>query len=104
MPLTPNTNPTSPESANPETLIAEFKKLGGKFLAKGHRSTWSPDGKKIAFGKGPRPTGIVVLDLDSGRTTQTDSGKDPSWSGGDGRWIAYMTGDGETEQVWVMLG
>ena len=30
----------------------ELKKLGGKFLTKGFKSSWSPDGKRIVFGGG----------------------------------------------------
>jgi Tol biopolymer transport system component len=65
--------------------------LGAKRLVdSGFRSSWSPDGKEMAFGK-PRGKGLQILDLKSGKIrTLTDHGKDPVWSP-DGVWIAFVT-------------
>lgn len=70
------------EAAAPH--VAEIKKLGAKFLAKGFKSSWSPDGKRIVFGRGIPGTkydttgGLMVLDLAAGKTTLiVKIGKDP---------------------------
>lgn len=69
--------------------------------------TWSPDGKKLAYGRSERyawidaglpskpeafsaATGIEILDLDTGQSRLlVYSGKDPAWSP-DGRYIAFV--------------
>ncbi|MGO9114530.1 MAG: SUMF1/EgtB/PvdO family nonheme iron enzyme, partial [Thermoguttaceae bacterium] len=84
----------------PQTKI---KTLGGKFLANGCKSSWSPDGDRIVFGKSPAGQGLSILDLKTGKITDlADSGKDPAWSPGDGRIIAYVRGEGVLEEVWLV--
>ena len=79
-------------------MIAEIERLGGKFLAKGWRASWSPDGRKIAFGKAdwpadPKYPALAVLDVETGETHEIAAeGKDPAWSPGDGKYIAYVAG------------
>ncbi len=97
--------PPRPAAPTPgETLaIAEVKRLGGRFLARGFKSSWSPDGARLAFGRNPVGAGISVLDTKTGKVTDvTDSGKDPAWSPGEGRLIAYVRGNAEEEQVWLV--
>ena len=89
--------------------MAAFRKLGGEFLADGFKASWSPDGTRLVFGKqeapfGDRGDGLAILRLASGKITKlTDSGKDPAWSPGKGRWIAYVDGGyGTNEEVWIV--
>lgn len=43
------------------------------------------------------------MDLKTGKVTKLAApGKDPAWSPGDGRLVAYATGYGVTEEVWVV--
>jgi Tol biopolymer transport system component len=75
----------------------QLKRLGGKFVAKGSRSSWSPDGLRMAFARpdrwGSPSGGIAVIDLGTAKVTDlTHSGEDPVWSPGDGRLIAYVDG------------
>ncbi|MHC4400048.1 MAG: DUF1559 family PulG-like putative transporter [Planctomycetota bacterium] len=100
----------APAPPNRETTVAQIKKLGGKLLVKGYKASWSPDGGKIVFGGWSPGTrletgeGLGVYDLQSGKTTKlVASGKDPAWSPGDGKWIAYVAGGyGAAEEVWVV--
>ena len=72
--------------------------LDGKFVAVGQRSSWSPDGKKIVFGRSGNDNGILIYDIATQKTTAfTTAGKDPAWAGKDGRWIAYVSGSGTAE-------
>ncbi len=76
--------------------------LDGTFVALGQRSGWSPDGKKIVFGRGGSDNGILIHDIASHKTTPfTPAGKDPAWAGKEGRWIAYVTGSGTAEAIWA---
>lgn len=72
--------------------------LGGQFVGSGWRASWSPDGKKIAFGQAvwpvdPKYPALAIADLETGKTSEIAAeGKDPAWSPGDGRHIAYVAG------------
>lgn len=91
-------------------LNAQISKLGAQRLTAGFRSSWAPDGKRLVYGKtGPsdpagfRGLGLAVLDTETGKTVDlTDAGKDPAWSGKDGRFIAYVTGNGTEEELWII--
>jgi Tol biopolymer transport system component len=96
----------------PSTL-AEFRqqleKRGGKRLTSGFKASWSPDGKRLTFGQWDASSyrqngGVAIFEIDSGRITNlTGSGKDPAWSPGEGRWIAYVDGGyGQDEQIWLI--
>ncbi|MCY2990228.1 MAG: SUMF1/EgtB/PvdO family nonheme iron enzyme [Planctomycetota bacterium] len=88
---------------NAYTVKVGLSKLGGKFLTMGHRSTWSPDGLKIAFGRTGGDEGIQVLDVSTGKTAAVStSGKNPVWSGKGGQWIAYVRPSDKGEEVWVV--
>jgi Tol biopolymer transport system component len=86
----------------------EVKKLGGKFLIKGYKASWSPSGKRLVFGipanyDGSEGIGLAVYDLKSRRATNlVKGGKDPAWSAGDDLLIAYVIGYVETEAIWVI--
>jgi len=69
--------------------------------------TWSPDGKRIAFGRVPRGRGIRILDLETGAITDLlPFGKDPCWSPVDGNLIAFvndqMSDRAERDELWVV--
>ena len=92
-----------------EDAIAEIKKLGGKSLTKGYKSSWSPDGTRVVFGLGAPGTtrddtgGLAVLDLETGKVSKLLApGKDPAWSPGDGKLIAYVTGYGDAEELKIV--
>jgi SAM-dependent methyltransferase len=82
--------------------LKPFSTVNGKFVARGQRSSWSPDGKKIVFGRSGNDDGILTYDVATHKITEfTAAGKDPAWSGKDGRWIAYVVGAGATETTWA---
>ncbi len=82
--------------------LKRFSAVNGKFVARGQRSSWSPDGKKIVFGRSGNDDGILTYDVATHKITEfTAAGKDPAWSGKDGRWIAYVVGAGVTETTWA---
>ena len=93
--------PRAPQAYPGETAaISRIKRLGGRFLVQGCKSSWSPDGKRLVFGDGGR---LKIIELGSGRVrVLTQPGKDPAWSPGDGRRIAYVVGDGQSEEVWLI--
>ena len=77
-------------------------RLDTRFVAIGQRSSWSPDGRKIVFGRSGNDTGILIHDIATNKTTEfTTAGKDPVWAGEDGRWVAYVTGAGTAEAVFA---
>jgi len=99
----------APATPSREAAIAEIKKLGGKSLTKGYKSSWSPDGTRVVFGGGTPGTtrddtgGLAVLDLETSKVSKLVApGKDPAWSPGDGKLIAYVTGYGNAEELKVV--
>jgi len=85
-------------------MAAQLEKQGAKRLVKdAARGSFSPDGKQIAYGKMPFGTGIALLDLETGKSTDLIApGKDPVFSAGEKPLIAYVRGDGREEEVWVV--
>lgn len=80
-----------------------------RIVSSGAKSTWSPDGRRLAYSRAPGE-GIDILSLVTGQAAElTATGKDPAWSP-DGRWIAYVKsvreapGQSEylSEQVWLI--
>ena len=102
--------PRAPQPQPGETeAIAEIKRLGGRFIGKGWKATFSPDGDRIAFGNiGPRGgqsfPALTVVDLKTGETNElAKMGKDPAWSPGDGKYIAYTAGgESGAEEIWLI--
>jgi hypothetical protein len=91
-------------NADIETIVARLKKLGAKRLVEnGARASFSPDGKQIVYSKMPFGAGIVLRDLESGKSTVlVGTGKDPAFSHGDQPLIAYVRGNSNEEEVWVV--
>lgn len=85
-------------------MAAQLEKQGAKRLVKeAARGSFSPDGKQIAYAKMPFNTGIALLDLETGKSTDLVApGKDPAFSHGENPLIAYVRGDGREEEVWVV--
>ncbi len=102
--------PRPPQPLPGETeALHEIKRLGGRFIGKGWRATFSPDGNRIAYGKfDPQAAqtfpALTVVDLKTGKTTELAAiGKDPAWSPSDGKYIAYTAGgDGGAEEIWLI--
>jgi Tol biopolymer transport system component len=47
--------------------------------------------------------GLEIVNVNSGiKTDLTAPGKDAAWSPGDGRWIAFVKGSGDGEEVWIV--
>src|SRR4026208_323195 len=71
----------------------------------GGRSTWSPDGTKLAFYRGPAGDhNIFVVDINSGEVNRLPPGGDnlgPSWSP-DGNWIAFTSFRDGNNEIYIM--
>lgn len=94
------------DNLNPKikSTLAQLKKLGAKRLVEdGAKASFSPDGKQIVYGKMPFGAGIALLDLESGKSTDlVETGKDPAFSHGKEPLIAYVRGNSNEEEVWVV--
>jgi WD40 repeat protein len=67
------------------------------------KASWSPDGGKLVVGKMPWGGKLQIIDLKTGEIRQLlDSGKDPAWSPGEGRWIAFARSNLPDEEVWIV--
>jgi thiol-disulfide isomerase/thioredoxin len=87
----------------------EVEKLGGRLLAQGCKSSWSPDGTQIVFRSVATANddrsgwGNTAIDVATGKTSRiSESGNDPAWSPGKGRFIAYVDrGESASEAIWI---
>jgi thiol-disulfide isomerase/thioredoxin len=89
--------------------VRALAELGAKFLTRGFKSSWSPDGKQLVFGHQEAPYaeeggGLSIYDLTTGKVKRlVPTGKDASWAPGDGHSIAYVDGGyGADEQIWIV--
>ena len=79
--------------------IESVQGLGGRLLAAGSSPSWSPNGKSIVYCHGDE---LQILDIENGRSRRlVSSGRTPAWSPGDGRYVAFVRGEGEAGEVCV---
>jgi serine/threonine protein kinase/thiol-disulfide isomerase/thioredoxin len=84
----------APTQAPADGRLPERRRL----VASGWKASWSPDGTRLAFGRG-QDKGLQILNLQTNEMTDlTSFGKDPAWSP-DGRFIAYVQGVGSSEEI-----
>jgi Tol biopolymer transport system component len=71
----------------------------------GGRSSWSPDGTKLAFYRGPDGDhDIYVINIDGSGLTKLTNGGDnlgPSWSP-DGDWIAFTSFRDGNNEIYIV--
>ena len=81
--LPPRRPSPSPPTYRCPAVIAEIERLGGGGpLAKGWRASWSPEGRKIAFGQADSPAdpkypALGLMDVETGEPRIAAVGKDP---------------------------
>ncbi|MGA2034978.1 MAG: SUMF1/EgtB/PvdO family nonheme iron enzyme [Thermoguttaceae bacterium] len=77
---------------------------GARMLAEGcWKASFSPDGNRIVVGKMPEDSGLRIVDLTTGTNSDLlPYGKDPAWSPGDGRLIAFEHRGDEGDEVWIV--
>jgi Tol biopolymer transport system component len=90
--------PTEAEAGSLERLP------GARMLAENcWKASFSPDGNRIVVGKMPEDSGLRIVDLTTGTTSDLlPYGKDPAWSPGDGRLIAFEHRGDEGDEVWIV--
>jgi Tol biopolymer transport system component len=78
--------------------VTDLKDMGG-------RSTWSPDGKKLAFYRGPAGDhNIYVINISGEGLDRLTNGGDnlgPSWSP-DGEWIAFTSFRDGNNEIYIV--
>ncbi len=93
-------------NATQQLASAANRTSASRLLAKeAGAGTWSPDNTRIAFTSLKSPgKGIRILTLANNNIeAPTETGKDPAWAPGDGRFIAFTdkkTGD-QAEGIWI---
>jgi TolB protein len=95
-----NASPPSPAPGATEYIyVAATDGSGAARLTLGSSAAWSPDGRRLAFHRGPTwaeplVMGVIYLiDADGQNETKLLAGKWPSWSP-DGKAIAFVDDDG----------
>jgi formylglycine-generating enzyme required for sulfatase activity len=92
--------PISPEEV--ESLLK--KRLPGSRKVSDHalKASWSPEGDRIVCTKSG-DVGLEIVNVNNGvKTDLIAPGKDAAWSPGDRRWIAFVKGSGDGEEVWLV--
>jgi TolB protein len=78
--------------------VTDLNKMGG-------RSSWSPDGTKLAFYRGPEGDhDIYVINIDGSGLQRLTNGGDnlgPSWSP-DGNWIAFTSFRDGNNEIYIV--
>ena len=98
-------------SQNPMVMVvrdenAEQSKYVKKLVEAGWKGSWSPDGRRIVYGK-PDSQGLCIVDVETGKSQEFYGyGKDPVWSP-DGGNIAFAhapsgTDDYQAEEIYVI--
>jgi eukaryotic-like serine/threonine-protein kinase len=104
-------HPDAPAHQRKLALVKEHDSLdemyhGKKVAQKSARASWSPDGRRLVVGRVPNSQGLRIIDLQTEETQDLrNSGHDPAWSPGEGKWIAFarddVEGDGK-EEIWIV--
>jgi Tol biopolymer transport system component len=67
------------------------------------KSSFSPDGKKLAVGRMPVGSGISIVDLADMKATEINKeGKDPAWRPKGAELLVYVLKANQDEEVWMM--
>jgi len=90
-----------PRPAQPQpgetAAVAAIKRLGGRWLAAGGKCSWAPDGTRLVC---EDAGGLKVFDLNRAVAAPlVKPARDPAWSPGEGREIAYVVGAGSTAEI-----
>jgi hypothetical protein len=98
-----------PRASKPsvDPFLGELNMVGAHSIGRGTRGSWSPDASRLALGRSPAGSGILVHYVASGNATElVAAGKDPAWSPQGGRWIAYTResedGGRKREEIWLV--
>ncbi|MCX6630066.1 MAG: hypothetical protein NTW28_20810, partial [Candidatus Solibacter sp.] len=77
---------------------------GARMLAQNcWKASFSPDGNRIVVGKMPESSGLRIVEVTTGAARDLlPYGKDPAWSPGDGRLIAFEHHGDEGDEVWIV--
>jgi alpha-galactosidase len=69
------------------------------------KPSWAPGGDKLVVAVMPFGSGLRIIDLKTGKIDDLlNFGKDPEWSPGQGRWIAFVKGEmgWDNTEVWIV--
>jgi WD40 repeat protein len=92
-------DPPRPPQPQPgeTTAVAGIKRLGGRWLAAGSKCSWAPDGTRLVF---EDAGGLTIFDLHRAVAAPlVKPGRNPAWSPGEGRQIAYVVGEGTAAEI-----
>jgi Tol biopolymer transport system component len=91
-------------AADPEKdPTKNLRSLGARFIATGFHAGWAGDSKRLVYGSFPFESGLEIVDVTTRKGRELiHVGKDASWSPAKDGPIAYVLGNGEEEQVYLV--